>query len=156
VLPSAIDEAGLGEQKRQMIQSGLWRLKTKGVFLHRIEIDVLLTAGDDHPVEGESQRHGEHSDHQDVTILRKASRRGSSASGHLSSMSDAQHQIAMTPAREQRGEGDRGASGQVASLDAEGKAREGSTWVESKGRQRQDVDDGHVSKGENNPEKDAR
>src|SRR5256885_13539445 len=35
------DEAGLGEQKRQMIQSGLG-VENEGVVRHRIEIDVLL------------------------------------------------------------------------------------------------------------------
>jgi len=56
---------GLREKKFHMFQGGLG-VKDKRVVLHGVEIDVLLEAGDEHPVERESQSDGEDGNHQNV------------------------------------------------------------------------------------------
>src|SRR6266446_8198952 len=59
------DELGLREKKLHMCQGGLG-VKDERIVLHGVEVDVLLEAGDEHPVERESERDGEDSDHQNM------------------------------------------------------------------------------------------
>jgi hypothetical protein len=51
-----------------MIQSGLG-IKDEGVVLHGVEIDVLLEAGNQHPIKRESQQDGKRGQDEDADDL---------------------------------------------------------------------------------------
>src|SRR5713101_995804 len=74
-------------------------------------------------------------------------------SGHLSAMSDAQHEVGDDHQQRHKEERDRGARGEVAALNAQGKSqrRQGLRGVERPAG-REDVDNGHVCEGKDEAE----
>ena len=55
-------------EKLHVIESGLG-IKEKGVVLHRVEIEVLLETGDQHPIERKSQQDRKSPQHENVDDL---------------------------------------------------------------------------------------